>query len=90
VLAVAKDEAIALVDAGRRAEAGKLMQARSAELKAMAETYKNASLAQVAAPAAAEAERVGRDGLDNAQRKLYRTESSQVRSQQSSGGADRR
>lgn len=76
VLAVAKDEAIALVDAGRRDEAGKLMQARSAELKAMADTYKNESLAQVAAPAAAEAERVARDGLDNAQRKLYRTESS--------------
>lgn len=90
VLAVAKDEAIALVDAGRRDEAGKLMQARSAELKTMAETYNNASLAKVAAPAAAEAERVSRDGLDNAQRKLYRTESSQVRSQQSSGGDDRR
>lgn len=89
LLAVAKDEAIALVDAGKRDEAGRVLKARSAEVSAMAETYRNASLAAVAAPAAAEAERVARDGLDNAQRKVYRTESSQVRNQQTVGD-DRR
>ncbi len=90
LIAVAKDEAIALVDAGRREDAGRLMSARVAEVNAMADTYRNAGLAKVAAPAAAEAERIAREGLDNAQRKLYRTESSQVRNQQATAGEDRR
>ncbi len=86
LLAMTKDEAIALVDAGRRDEAGRLLSARSAELRQMADTYDNKVVAQAAAPAALEAERVAREGLDNSQRKSYRTESLQVRNQQSSTG----
>lgn len=37
------------------------------------ESPDNESLAKDASPATTEAERVARDGLDNAQRKLYRT-----------------
>jgi Ca-activated chloride channel homolog len=39
----------------------------------------------VAAPAAAEADRLGRDGLSNSERKIYRAESTQTRNQQSTG-----
>jgi Ca-activated chloride channel family protein len=82
VLAVAKDEAIALVDAGRRDAAGALLRERAASLAAMGETYGNAGVRSAAAPAVAEAARVEREGLDNAQRKAYRTESAQTKNQQ--------
>ncbi|WP_438482062.1 vWA domain-containing protein [Oleiharenicola lentus] len=84
-LAVAKEKAIELVDAGRRDEAGALLKARAQEFKSMADTYSNTAVASAAAVAAPEAERVARDGLDNAQRKAYRAESSQVKSQQATG-----
>jgi Ca-activated chloride channel family protein len=84
-LAVAKEKAIELVDAGRRDEAGAVLRAQATELKAMAATYNNTLVERSAAAAAPEAERVARDGLDNAQRKLYRAETSQVKSQQASG-----
>ena len=50
----------------------------------MAETYGNVSVGAAAAAIPAEAEKLERDGLDNAARKSYRTESAQVRSQQAS------
>jgi hypothetical protein len=40
---------------------------------------------QVAAPAAVEADRLASQGLSNEERKIYRADSAQVRSQQSSG-----
>ena len=84
VLAVAKDQAIELVDKGRKDEASALIMKRTAELKTIGDVYSNTSVLTVAAAAAPEAERIKREGLDNAQRKSYRAESQQVRAQQSS------
>lgn len=85
VIAAAKDEAVALVDANRRAEAGALLWERSAKLKEIGSLYKNAAVEQAAAAAQPEAERLAREGLDNAARKSYRADSAQIRAQQSAG-----
>ncbi|MEX2044660.1 MAG: VWA domain-containing protein [Opitutus sp.] len=87
VIALAKDEAVSLVDAGRRDAAGAVLRERAQELQTMGELYQNRAVADVAAPAAVEADRVERDGLGNAERKAYRAESAQVKAQQSSGSA---
>ena len=84
VIALAKDQAVELVDSGRRDEAAQAIRQRADELKQLAETYGNASVGAAAAAMPAEAEKLERDGLDNAGRKAYRAESSQVRSQQAS------
>lgn len=89
VIAEAKSEAIALADAGRRDEAGKLLRARAGELRVMSATYANTAVDEVAAPAAVEAERIEREGLSAAARKNMRAEELQVRSQQSSRGSHR-
>jgi Ca-activated chloride channel homolog len=85
VMALAKDEAVAFVDAGRRDAAGAILRNRAQELRTMGELYQNRAVVDMAAPAAREAERVERDGLGNAERKIYRAESAQVKNQQSSG-----
>ncbi len=84
LLAVAKDQAIALVDSGRKYEAAALLRQRAQDLKEMGEAYSNSAVTASAAAAAPEAARLERDGLDNAQRKSYRTDSQQVKNQQSS------
>ncbi|MSU51102.1 MAG: VWA domain-containing protein [Opitutus sp.] len=81
-LAVAKDEAVALVDSNRRDQAAAVLRHRSEELRAMGSLYKNSAVQQAAAPAAAEADRIGKEGLSNTERKNYRAESAQTRSQQ--------
>jgi hypothetical protein len=83
VLAVAKDEAVALVDANRRDAAAAVLRQKAAELKAMGETYGNAKVGAIAAPAAPAADRIEQEGLGNAERKIFRAESAQTRSQQS-------
>lgn len=83
-LAVAKDEAVALVDSNRRDEAAAVLRERAKELNAMGELYKNSAVKALAAPAAPEADRLEREGLGNAERKIYRAESAQTRSQQTS------
>jgi Ca-activated chloride channel family protein len=84
LLAVAKDQAIALVDSGKKYEAAALLRQRAQDLKEMGEVYNNSAVSASAAAAAPEAARLERDGLDNAQRKSYRTDSQQVKNQQSS------
>ena len=84
VIAIAKDQAVALVDSGRRDEAARELRKQVADLKVMAETYGNAPVAQAAVASSVEADRLERQGLDNAARKTYRAESSQIRNQQSS------
>jgi len=84
-LAVAKDEAVALVDANRRDAAAGVIRQKAAELKALGETYGNAAVGALAAPAPAAAARIEEGGLDNAERKLFRAESAQIRSQQATG-----
>jgi Ca-activated chloride channel family protein len=85
-LAVAKDEAVALVDANRRDQAAAVLRAKATELRVMGDLYKNSEVQQLAAPAAPEADRLAREGLGNAERKIYRAESMQTRNQQSSSG----
>jgi Ca-activated chloride channel family protein len=86
LLAVAKDEAIALVDSGKKQEAAALIRQRSEELRELGKVYSNVAVQESAAAAAPEAARLERDGLDNAQRKSYRTDAQQVKNQQASGG----
>jgi hypothetical protein len=50
----------------------------------MAETYSNTAVQEVAAAAAPQADRLEKEGLGNADRKAYRTESAQAKAQQSS------
>ena len=85
VIAVAKDEAIALVDANRREAAAAVLSKRTKELQTMADTYGNAAVGQVASAAAPMAAKVERDGLGNAERKSLRAEAAQTTSQQASG-----
>lgn len=85
VIALAKDEAVVLVDADRRDAAAAQMREKTAELRRMADTYGNVSVQELAAAAAPAAAKIERDGLDNAERKIYRAESAQTRSQQSAG-----
>lgn len=85
VLAVAKDEAVAYVDSNRRDKAAGVLRARAEELREMGKVYNNPGVSAVAAPALPEADRLEKEGLGNAERKSYRAESMQTRSQQSSG-----
>ena len=85
LLAMAKDEAIQLVDNGRKSDAAALLRQRAQELKELGQVYSNSAVQAAASAAAPEAARLERDGLDNAQRKSYRTDSQQVKNQQSSG-----
>ena len=84
IIAAAKDEAIALVDANQREAAGELLRDRAGKLARIAATYRNSAVESMAAPAAADAERIAREGLANAERKAYRTESAQTMNQQRS------
>lgn len=83
-IAEAKDEAIALNDAGRRQEAAATLAATSASLEVMARTYSNAPAAAVAAAAKEEAKKVEADGIDNRARKAMRADNYQTKNQQSS------
>ncbi len=84
-LAVAKDEAVVLADAGRRDQAAAKIRERAEEFRAMGSVYGNAAVEKAAAPAAAAADRVEQDGIGNAERKIFRAESAATRSQQTSG-----
>jgi len=81
-IAVAKDEAIALVDSNQRDDAARKLRERTQELRRMSETYSNATVGQVAAAMAPEADRLEREGLSNADRKLYRAENQATWNQQ--------
>jgi Ca-activated chloride channel family protein len=83
VTAEAKDRAVALVDSNRRDEAARQLRERNVELEKIAKTYANPSVAQVWAENKKEADRLERDGLDNTQRKAYRTEAAAATAQQS-------
>lgn len=82
VLAVAKDQAIDLVDANRRGDAAKLLSERAKEINATADLYSNRAMAKAAAPAAAAASKIEAEGISNSERKLFRAENMQVRQQQ--------
>ena len=83
-LAVAKDEAIALVDSGKRDQAAQVLRQRTDELRRMSEVYANTAVGQVAAAAAPAASKLEQDGLSNAERKSFRAEIQQTQNQQAS------
>lgn len=85
VIAAAKDEAIALVDANRRDAAAAVLRERSQQLQTLADTYSNTAVGKAASAMAPAAAKVEREGLDNAERKLFRAEAAQTAAQQSSG-----
>lgn len=85
VIADTKDKAVELVDANRREAAAKELRIKAAELKATASTYNNAPMAALAVQQEAEADKLERQGLSNADRKSYRAENAQTKNQQSSG-----
>jgi Ca-activated chloride channel family protein len=88
-MAVAKDKAIELADAGRRDEAAAIIRQQADDMRQVAATYSNSELAAAAPAAAAEADRLEKEGLSNGQRKSYRAEAMQVRNQQQSSVSDR-
>jgi len=84
-IAVAKDRAVELADAGHRAEAAALLRARASELEAVGRAYSNGAVLTISSANTAEADRLGREGLNNSQRKEYRTDSSNTVGQQANG-----
>ena len=87
VTAEAKDQAVRLVDGTRRDEAARQLRERNSALEKIASVYANPAVAAVSATNKQEADRLERDGLDNAQRKAYRADAAQTQSQQASGAA---
>jgi Ca-activated chloride channel family protein len=85
VMAVAKDEAVTLVDSGQRERAGAVLREKARELNEVAKEYHNSAVGGMARAAAPEADRLASEGLSNAERKIYRADSTQVKSQQSAG-----
>jgi Ca-activated chloride channel family protein len=81
--ALAKDRAIELADAGRRAEAAALLRARARELETMGRLSANSVVITISAANAVEADRLERDGLSNSARKTYRNDGANTYGQQS-------
>lgn len=91
ITALAKDRAVSLIDADQKDAAVRELRARSMELQTLAQTYQNADVMAAARESSAEADRVEAHGLDNAARKSYRTQSTQIKNQQTlSSSGDRR
>lgn len=82
VTAAAKNAAVSLVDSNRRDEAATRFRERNEELRKMAQTYNNKAVSETVSSNAREADRLEREGLNNAQRKDYRTQNAQTESQQ--------
>ncbi len=81
-MAEARDEAVVLVDAGRREEAAARLRAVGSSLGAIGDAYSNVAVAAAAAPAASEAAKMESDGISNAERKEYRAKAQQTYNQQ--------
>jgi Ca-activated chloride channel homolog len=90
VIAVTKDRAVELVDARQPAAAAHELRIKAAELQATASAYGNAPMAELAKKQEAEADRLEREGLSNKERKAYREQNAQTRSQQSSSSGSGR
>jgi Ca-activated chloride channel family protein len=81
-IAEAKDEVVALVDAGRRDEAATRLREVGSSLEKMGREYSNSAVVAAAAPAAPAAAKVEAEGLSSADRKEYRAKAQQTYSQQ--------
>ncbi|AHF91347.1 von Willebrand factor A [Opitutaceae bacterium TAV5] len=81
-LAETRDRAIALVDAGRRDDAARLLNAQSDEFRVLGGTYNNTAVSTLAPAPAAAAEQIATGNFDNATRKTWRASSLQTVNQQ--------
>ena len=84
VIALAKDEAVAKADAGRKEEAASLLRERMAFVAAMPSAAANVELKGKVQEILDEADAVEREGLSNERRKAYRADSVQTKAQQKS------
>jgi Ca-activated chloride channel family protein len=84
VIAVARDEAVALADANQPAAAARRMKDSAVALSALGNLYSNTLVLKQSQAALSEGERLDREGMDNVKRKAYRAESYQSKSQQTS------
>lgn len=81
-MAEARDEAVALADAGRKDEAASRLRVVGGALSAIGAEYNNSSVGRIAAPAASEAAKVEADGYSNSERKEARAKAQQTYHQQ--------
>jgi Ca-activated chloride channel family protein len=81
-IAEAREEAVALADAGRRFEAAERLREVGGSLSAMGAAYNNSAVVAAAAPVAPEAAKVEADGFSNEERKDARAKAQQTYSQQ--------
>ena len=81
--AESRDVAIALMDERKPTAAASELRARAAEMRSVADTYRNKQLLELAAKQEAEAARLEREGMSNESRKLYRAQNAQTANQQS-------
>lgn len=82
VIAVTREKAVELVDAGKNKEAAEQLRSTSARLNELGASCDNSKVSAMAAANKAEADRLETQGLDNIARKTYRTEDAQTISQQ--------
>lgn len=84
LLAEAREEAVALVDAGRRADAAARLRAVAAGLHDEALLYGNSAVSGLAEAVPASAAVIEREGISNSTRKAMRSEAQPIYNQQSS------
>jgi Ca-activated chloride channel family protein len=84
-IAVARDRAVELADAGRRAEAAALLRARANELETVGRIYSNSAVISISAANSAAATDLGANGMSNTTRKDWRASNVQTYNQQSVG-----
>ncbi len=82
LLAEAKEEAVALVDVGRRADAAARLRDVAAGLQDEARLYGNSVVSGLAAAVPASAAVIEREGISNSERKSLRSEAHQTYNQQ--------
>ncbi|MBF0259395.1 MAG: VWA domain-containing protein [Desulfamplus sp.] len=82
--ALAREKAIKLSDEGKKEEAVQALKDSAAKLKSVGSAYKDENLMEQAAALENQAEAIDRDGMSKKSRKLLRTESYQMKTQQKS------
>ena len=81
-IAITKDQAVELMDAGRKKEAVEALRRVQQEAEEAASMYGIEGLAPAAAEVGADAEQLEQRGMSKSDRKSFRTDSYQIRSQQ--------
>ncbi|MBF0468563.1 MAG: VWA domain-containing protein [Desulfamplus sp.] len=82
--ALAREKAITLSDEGKKEEAVQALKDSAAKLKSVGSAFKDEALMEQAAELENQAEAIDREGMSKKSRKLLRTESYQMKTQQKS------